>query len=181
MLMIPGIIISVLTFPGVMVHEFAHHLFCRIRKVPVYEAVYFQLDWNVQGYVSHGKPKDFASTLLISAGPLFVNTILCMAICFPAALPYYYFGESSILTYFLLWLGVSIGMHAFPSNADAQHIWEMAKKEVGKRNPLAIISFPIVGLIYIANALSVLWFDAIYGFFIGIMLPAALFNFLMFI
>ena len=40
--MIPGIIITWLTFPGVMVHEFAHKLFCRWTKTEVMEVCYFR-------------------------------------------------------------------------------------------------------------------------------------------
>ena len=33
-MIIPGPIISALTFPGVVVHEFAHETFCKLFKVP---------------------------------------------------------------------------------------------------------------------------------------------------
>lgn len=178
MLIIPGVIISVVTFPGVIIHELAHHLFCRIRKVPVYAVQYFQLDMSVTGYVQHGKIDSFATTFLVSVGPFLVNTLVCLAICFPASLPYHYFGDRSFITFFLLWLGVSIGMHAFPSTVDARHIWEKAKEEAGKKNVFAILSFPFVILIYIANILRFFWFDAFYGFFIGVLLPGLIFQML---
>ena len=176
MLFIPGFIISMLTFPGVIVHEAAHQLFCRLRGVPVYDVVYFQFNAGVAGYVQHGEISNFSSAFLVSVGPLIVNTLLCLAITFPASLPYYVFGDRSIITYVLLWLGVSIGMHAFPSNVDANHIWVMAKEEAKKKNLLAIASYPLVVLIYIANLLRFVWFDAIYGFFIGVILPSAIFQ-----
>jgi hypothetical protein len=44
----------------------------------------------------------------------------------------------------LPWFGVSIGMHAFP----------------------------FVALVFVANVLRVIWFDAIYGFAIGVLVPA---------
>jgi hypothetical protein len=75
------------------------------------------------------------------------------------------------VTYFLLWLGVSIGMHAFPSTVDAQQIWQSARAEVAKRNLLALLAFPFVILVFIANLLRVIWFDALYGFFIGVIVP----------
>ena len=171
-MIIPGILISIATFPGVILHEAAHHLFCRLRKVPVYNVRYFQFDLNVAGYVAHGAIDNFTSTFLIAAGPFFINTILCLIICFPASIPYYFFNDRSFMTYFLLWLGVSIGMHAFPSNTDARHIWQQAKEEVQKRNTLAIISFPFVVLVFIANLLRFFWFDALYGYSIGVLLPS---------
>ncbi len=176
MIIIPGIVISILTFPGVIVHEAAHMLFCKIRKVPIFDVKFFQFNFSVAGYVLHKDPEDFTSSFLISIGPFLINTILCLAICFPASLPIYLFDDFNFISIFLVWLGVSIGMNAFPSKHDAKNIWEGAKKEVGKMNLLAIISFPIVIIISIANVLKFLWFDVAYGAFIGIILPGMIFK-----
>jgi len=172
MIVIPGFIISILTFPGVIIHEAAHLLFCRLRKVPVLEVRYFQFHVETSGYVVYEKTDSFLSIFLISMGPFFVNTVLCLLICFPAALPFYYFEDRSILTFFLLWLGVSIGMHAIPSTVDVKAIWDKAKEEVSKKNIFAFLCFPLVLIMYIANFLKMIWFDALYGIFIGIILPA---------
>lgn len=176
MILIPGILISVMTFPGVIVHEAAHMFFCKLRKVPIFDVKFFQLDAKVGGYVLHGKPENFTSTFLISIGPLIINTLLCLIICLPAAIPIYLFDDSNIVSIFLTWLGVSIGAHAFPSHQDAENIWDEAKKEAMKGNVLAIISFPLVILIHIANLLRFFWFDVLYGVFIGIILSKMLFQ-----
>ena len=42
MMIIPGFIISILTFPGVIVHELAHQICCYICGIKVYEVKYFQ-------------------------------------------------------------------------------------------------------------------------------------------
>jgi hypothetical protein len=175
MLLIPGVVIAVLTFPGVIVHELAHLIFCRLCKVPVYEAVYFQPELKVQGYVLHGEITDLRTALWVSCGPLIVNTLLCLLICLPAALPLW-FEDESFVSYFMLWLGVSVGMHAFPSHGDAETVWELAKKEGRKGSLLALASFPLVILIHVANILSVIWFDAVYGIFIGYFLPVRILN-----
>jgi hypothetical protein len=174
MFFIPGIVISILTFPGVIIHELAHFLFCRIRKVPVFDVKFFQLKASVQGYVIHAHPEDFLSTFLISVGPLIINTLLCLIICIPAAIPFQAFGVQSIQVLFFLWLGISIGMHAFPSTQDANILWTEALKLVKKGNVLAILSMPLVVLIFIANIARFIWFDAIYGFAIGVLIPMAI-------
>lgn len=168
---IPGFVVSAVTFPGVIVHEAAHMLFCRLRRVAVLDVCFFRFG-NPSGYVIHENTEDFPTTFLVSVGPFIVNSLLCMLICFPAFLPVKVFGILNLPSLFLLWLGVSIGMHAFPSTGDARNLLAQAKKAAGEMNPLAIISYPIVVLIYIANALSVIWFDAIYGLAIGLGLPA---------
>jgi hypothetical protein len=175
MFFIPGEVISVLTFPGIIVHEFAHMLFCRLRNVAVFDAVYFQVG-NPAGYVLHEKTDNFYTTFLVSMGPFFVNTTLCLLICLPAYMPVKFFDIGHVYSYFLIWLGVSIGMHAIPSNQDATNVFEQAKIHAAKYNPLALLSFPIVGLIYVFNVLRMFWADLIYGVAIGIGIPALIFG-----
>jgi len=172
--MIPGWVIALLTFPGVIVHESAHMLFCRIRNVPILDVCFFRFG-NPVGYVLHAEIKDFNTSFLVSVGPFIINSLLCMLICFPAFMPVKVFCVEHPLSYVLLWLGVSIGMHAFPSMQDANCLWHAARQAVKTRNPLAIASFPLVILIYAANILSVVWFDYLYGMAIGLGLPSLVF------
>ena len=170
MFFIPGWLISIATFPGVIVHEAAHMLFCRLRGVPVLDVCFFRVG-NPAGYVVHGETKDFRSIFLICVGPFLLNSLLCVFFCFPALIPLRLFDRTDPLNYFMLWLGVSIGMHAFPSTQDAKILWRAAKKAVQTSQPLAIVSFPLVVVIYVANILRVVWFDYLYGIGIGLLLP----------
>jgi len=171
--MIPGFIVAILTFPGVIVHEAAHLLFCKWRKVPVMDVCFFRFG-NPVGYVIHAKPNDFTSAFLISVGPFIINSLLCVLICFPAYAPVKFFDITHPFSYVLLWLGISIGMHAFPSTHDASNLWEEAKVAARDGNLLAIVSFPLVGLIYLANLGSVFWLDYLYGLVLGLGLPSLL-------
>ena len=150
-------------------HELAHQLFCRLFKVPVFEVVYFQMS-NPAGYVVHEVPKSKWQTILISIGPFFVNTIIGGLVALPASLPVFKFDNAGPLDYLLIYLGVSIAMHAFPSTGDANVIWETIKQ---KETPLwlKIIGFPVVGLIYIGSVGSFFWLDLLYGMAIAIGLP----------
>jgi hypothetical protein len=171
---IPGEFISVATFPGVIVHEAAHMFFCKLRGVAVLDVCFFRIG-NPAGYVMHEEPDNFTTALLISLGPFFVNSLLCMLICFPAFMPVRVFGVMHPLSYVVLWLGLSIGMHAFPSIGDAHGLLQHAKKEIAASNPLAILTYPLVWIIYLANMLRVVWLDLLYGFAIGLGLPALIF------
>jgi hypothetical protein len=171
--MIPGIVITLLTFPGVIVHEAAHMLFCRLRRVAVFDACFLRFG-NPAGYVIHEVPRDFTSIFLISMGPFFVNSILCLFFCLPAMIPFHVFGQPDLLCYFLMWIGISIGMHAFPSTQDAKVLWSSARTSAALRNPLALLSLPLVVVIYIANLLRIFWLDYLYGFAIGFLLPQLL-------
>lgn len=174
---IPGQVIAALTFPGVIVHEAAHMLFCRLRKVAIFDVCFFRFE-NPSGYVIHEETENFTSAFLIGFGPFLVNSSLCVLICLPAMAPLKLFGIEDPLSYFLLWLGISIGAHAFPSTHDSQNVWRLAKIEAKKRNLLAILSFPMAATFIAANVLSFFWFDFIYAGAIGLGLPSLLFDFL---
>ncbi len=172
---IPGEIISILTFPGIVVHEFAHMMFCKLRKVAVFDACYFRVG-NPAGYVIHEETENFYTTFIVSMGPFLVNTVMCLLICLPAYMPIKFFDINQPLSYFLIWFGVSIGMHAVPSNQDVNCIFQQAKISIKQLNPLAIISFPLIGLIYIFNILRIVWADLFYGIAIGIGIPSLVFG-----
>ena len=174
-MIIPGFLISIATFPGVIVHEFAHMLFCKRRGVAVLDVCFFRFG-NPAGYVVHEEISDFTTAFLVSVGPFLINSLFCIFICFPAFIPVNVFGLKQPLSYVLLWLGVSIGMNAFPSNQDARALFHQAKKAVSSLSPLAILSFPIVVAIYIVNILSFFWIDYLYGIGIGLGLPSLIFR-----
>lgn len=163
-LLIPGFVIGLLTFPGVVIHEFAHKRCCDCRGVLTGDVVYFRLG-NPAGYVEHARPDRFRDAFLIAVAPFAVNSVLAVVlfaglmVLFPSETGMF---ESTTGAYVLLWLGVSVGMHAFPSNQDAKNLWTRALRE-WRELPAVILSLPVVGLIYLANLLSFVWFDLIYA------------------
>jgi len=77
----------------------------------------------------------------------------------------------SALNIVLLWLGISILMHAFPSTGDAKSLVQtvLKNKEVGVG--AKIITAPFIGLIYLGAVGSVFWLDLIYGIAMSMLLP----------
>jgi hypothetical protein len=169
MFFIPGFVITLVTFPGVIVHELAHQLFCRYFRVPVFKVVYFKLG-NPAGYVLHERVSNKAQVILISVGPFLVNTVVGALIALPAALPVFKFNTAGPLDYVLIYLGVSIAMHAFPSRGDGSVIWQ-AMKESNTSGWVKLIGYPVVGLIYLGSLGSFFWLDALYGFGVAVGLP----------
>lgn len=170
--MIPGFIISWITFPGVIVHEAAHLLFCRWFGLTVIDVQFFRLAaTGPAGYVIHERSNNFWADFFVSVGPFLVNSILCFLICLPIFLPIRVFGVMNAGHVILGWLGLSIGMHAFPSTQDAQTLWSAAKRQAGSGNILALLTLPVVGLIYLGNIGSFFWADLLYAGAIGLGLP----------
>lgn len=159
--MIPGSFIALLTFPGVILHEFAHQEFCQLFNIPVYEVRYFQLGEDQAGYVKHGKPESFSQTFWISAGPLFLNSLL--AVLFAAIATK--FRDDSLAQIAVGWLSISAAMHAFPSTHDAENI--QTASQVARANGgsiLLLLAYPFVAAIVVANHLRFVWFDALYAY-----------------
>jgi hypothetical protein len=174
--MIPGFLIALVTFPGVMVHEMAHQLFCRLARVAVFDVCYFRLG-NPAGYVAHEHPRTTAQQVLIATGPFLVNSIVGPLIAFPGVIPVMRFGGGSIIDYALVWLGVSIAMHAFPSTGDAKTMWHaVTARETSLLAKLFVI--PLVALIYVGALGSFFWLDAIYGVALSMALPTLLVQYL---
>lgn len=170
MFFIPGFLISIITFPGVIVHELAHQIFCMLCKCEVFEVCYFRVG-NPAGYVVHEAPKKLGHQFLISMGPFFLNTFLGAVISAPAAVPIIKFGSSTgIHNYLLIWLGVSIAMHSFPSTQDAKLIWEKLKEQ-GTPIGYKLILAPVIGLVYIVSLGSVVWLDFFYGMAVAMLIP----------
>jgi hypothetical protein len=176
MFFIPGILISIVTFPGVIVHELAHQLFCRWFKVPVFEVCYFRTKRPV-GYVIHEPANEAYKSVFISVGPFIINTVVCFIIGFSAALQFK-FDSANLLDYVLMYLAISIGAHAFPSTGDAQSLWKTVVKSETSSWLSKVIVTPIVGFIYAGALGSMFWLDLIYAGAVALGLPYIIIKFL---
>lgn len=171
MIIIPGFLISALTFPGVVVHELAHQLFCRIFRIPVFEVVYFRLG-NPCGYVSHEAVDNPFQVFMTSMGPFFVNTLLGMLIVMPASLEIMTFRNfTNPLCLILGWLGISILMHAFPSIGDAKVMVNRILKNPEVGMAAKVLSAPFIGLVYVGAIGSMMWLDLIYAMAVAMIIP----------
>lgn len=171
-MLIPGFVVSLVTFPGVIVHEAAHQLMCRLTNTPVLKVCYFRVG-NPSGYVIHDKPSSGWKHFLISVAPFLINSVIGFLIALPAGLVMAGQGEVGPLEVFLGWLGLSVAMHAFPSTGDATSLWN-SLWDPGTSWLLRVVAVPVVGIIFLGGALSVVWFDAVYGASICFGLPILL-------
>jgi hypothetical protein len=171
MFLIPGWLLALLTFPGIICHEIAHRFFCDVAGVPVYAVSYIRVR-NPAGYVIHGPAENLKSAFLISIGPLIVNTLLCSLISFAAVIPIFLLeaADAGIVPRVLLWVGISIGMHAFPSDTDMKNFTALVQ-DTGTRGLPHFIGKFFSGLFRLANALRFFWFDFFYAFVVASLLP----------
>jgi hypothetical protein len=171
MIAIRSYIPSLLTFPGVVLRQAIHAGCCRALGVKVLDIRYFRAD-TPSGYVLHEMPKSLGAGILIAIGPLVLHSLLCIIICAPALVPFKYFEHSvDFFTFFQLWLGLSIDMHAFPPLRDAGNLWELTRREVLKHAAFVRLTFPLLAFLRTAQRLSLYGFDVAYAAVIGIGIP----------
>lgn len=147
---------SLLTAPGVAVHELGHLFFCLLAGVKIYKVKLFQFDKKTAGFVTHEEPRYFFQAILISFGPLLLNTLLTLFLFAKVTPPY---AEWHRLVY--VWLGIAIGLHAIPSTGDAKSLLQTTNGRV-LHNPLILIGYPFILLLYILNLLKRIHFDFVY-------------------
>lgn len=120
------ILLSLLTFPGVIVHEFAHAWACRRLGITVERVCYLRIG-NPMGYVLHERPATAMQHLLVATAPFFVSSILALVMSLAACL----FSRSQLppetrdaMAILALWLSFSFALHAFPSHGDIEALGE---------------------------------------------------------
>ncbi|MCA9804483.1 MAG: DUF3267 domain-containing protein [Cyanobacteria bacterium HKST-UBA02] len=177
MFFIPGILISIFTFPGVIVHEIAHRIFCDLADVPVYEVAYFRFG-NPAGYVVHGPVKGVRAAFLIAMGPFIVNSLLCVILTLPACIPCFFLSSDiTNVQGILLWMGISIGMHAFPSNEDMKNLKD-SLRESSPDGAAGLFLRALAGcgaaFFIVANFLRRIWFDLFYAIALSVIIPTFL-------
>ena len=151
-----GWLIALVTFPGIILHEWAHKFSCDRTRVPVYKTCYFRLG-DPPGYVIHGPVDNYGKAFLIATAPFLINTTFALIFFFIAVVI-----PLGVAAYILCWLGISIAIHSFPSSQDADNLWTQAK-EAWRHNPLVLFSFPVIGLMKLGGLLSSFWFDLLYA------------------
>jgi hypothetical protein len=168
-MLIPGFLITWVTFPGVIIHEMGHKFFCHLTNTVVLDVCYFRFG-NPAGYVIHERPTSIWKHFLIGFGPLIFNSLSGFLLGALAARFFWRQGATTGIDALMCWLAISIAMHSFPSTSDAKSIWQ-ALWEEGTPILARLVGTPLVGLIYLGAIGSVVWLDLIYGFLIGYYLP----------
>lgn len=154
-IIIPGQLISLLTFPGVVLHEISHRFFCDLFDIPVYEICYLRLFSRKAGHVIHAGTTSLFAGILISLAPLIINSLVSMFLLIPLGYTIYlkthFFLPNSLGHIFLLWLGFSIGIHAIPSDQDMINLDGLAISELSQmlvwllQNIVFLFNVPFLG------------------------------------
>jgi hypothetical protein len=89
------------------------------------------------------------------SGPLIINSALAIWLFTKVTAAY----DWHVVLY--LWLGIVLGLQAIPSTGDAKSLFDNANHNIW-RNPLVILFYPLVLVLYILNFLKYFYIDIIF-------------------
>lgn len=142
-----------LTFPGVVVHEWAHKIFCQISGLHVMKTVYFRFG-NPSGYVVHEVPKTYLQSFFVSTGPIIFNSLVSISLAYAVS----FLSHGSNWRIVFLWLSFSIAAHAFPSEEDLHGASHDGLNSLKKGSSLwPLIGFPLIGLMWLAGRFGLIF------------------------
>jgi hypothetical protein len=145
--------LQVLFAPGVIVHEFAHYLTCKLLRIPVYEVRLFSFGATA-GYVEHAVPKSYTKRLLVALAPFVVNLAVATAAFWTGA------QLTGPVVAVPLAVGVVVVAHSLPSSTDARTLFPHST--LGYLYPLFLLSVPLILALLLANWLRPYGFGVVY-------------------
>lgn len=167
-------LIALLTFPGSIIHEVCHKFFCDLLRIRVYKVCYFRYD-DTYSYLIHEPATNLRDALLILICPFLLCTLLCMILTFPAELISVKLSAPFTLnTFLLLWVGISIGMNAFPTNHAITEFQKTIQSHPAKPY-IYLIANGFAILLQFIQFLRKLWIDLLYAILIMNVLPSLIF------
>jgi hypothetical protein len=165
---IPGIVITILTFPGFVMQTVARRFCCDLLGVPVYEAHYFK------GTIIHERIDTPVRAAVVAFAPFSVNTVLCGLLVFPVvfslALGSSANEQEGAIRLLLAWAGISIGMHALPTRGTINQYLESLPEDM--RRGWVYSMLLVTGAFFILiDFLKRFWLDLVYALVVGIATP----------
>jgi hypothetical protein len=172
---ITGLIVAILTFPGVIVRQMAKQFLCYYFAIPVFSVRYFQ-PWPPVGVLQHEPPSSPLTGIMLIIGQAGINTLLGILIGGPAVFSFFATDDPiwlKFLELFFIWLGVSLAVHSFPTFKDAEGV---KNSMMADRNPTWIraLGAPLVAVMYLGAVGSIIWLDVIYALLVVVGLPILL-------
>lgn len=152
-------LISLILAPGVIVHELGHVFFCVLSGIKIHRITLFRFK-RTAGYVVHDEPRSSFQALFIALGPLLINSSVTLLLFSLVKEPY-----PTLANGLYLWLGITIGLQAIPSNGDAKALLTTTNHAI-RRNPFAILIYPFTLVIFLLNLLKRLYIDFLFVTFL---------------
>ncbi len=115
-------IIKYITFPGAVFKAFLEHLTCRLYEIPAEDIRSLQPN-ELCGHIEHELVKGRKS-FGVCFVPFIIALLSGLIIIAPATFNIIYLGDYNVVSFFLLYFGISILTNMFPLMEDAYSMWE---------------------------------------------------------
>ncbi|MFC7077724.1 hypothetical protein [Haloarcula halophila] len=149
-----NLVITVAAGPGILAHEYAHYLACRLTGVDVYSPPAVR-PFADDAVLEHEPVDSFGADFPIAVAPFAVNSTLAF-VAFWAV-----HATAGPAQWVWLWLGIAFGFTALPSDTDTASLFRTAKALPGSVRPLGYLLAAPVWLatrsIAVAGVLTFLW------------------------
>lgn len=152
---------TVVLGPGIVTHESAHWLACRLCGVRTVGSISID-PFGDDAFVDHERVDAFPADFAIAVAPLLCNTLVAVA-AFRAggAVPW------TALRYAFLWIGASSALTAFPSRSDTSTLFRTVDALPRWARPLGyLLAGPVRAFTLVPGAAGVagyLWAAALFA------------------
>jgi hypothetical protein len=133
-------VVSLLTLPGVVLHELAHQFVAEVFDLEVREVDY-------TSHVVHEAPRTLTQAVLVATAPLAVNTAFAVAAVFLALGGVPADPASLALTWphaVAVFLAFALLFRAMPSTRDVRNVFTAARRLFGWRRPHVVVLFVLL-------------------------------------
>lgn len=146
-------IIKYITFPGAVYKAFLEHLTCKLYEVPVEDIRILQPN-ELCGHIEHELTKGRKS-FGICFLPFILSLLSGLIIITPAALSIIYIGNYNLISFFLLYFGISVLTNMFPLMEDAYAMWESlyGKDSTARKSSKILLAIPAL-ILYVGALLE---------------------------
>jgi hypothetical protein len=153
-----NLLVTVAFLPGILSHEYAHVLACRVCGVEVFARPSLN-PFADSAYVDHAAVDRFGPELAIGLAPVVVNATLgALAFLLAGVLPM----PGALVAG---WLGTTLAVTAFPSAADTKGLVPAARRLPGRVRPFGmLLAVPVRGFTRVPGA------DGVAGFLLLVVL-----------
>lgn len=156
--------------PGIVTHEFAHWLACKLTGTRVHEVCWFRFG-DPAGYVVHDRAASATAGVVIGFAPTVVNAFVGGFVAYRPAFKAlsgvaWTWGDAALLA-----LGFVVALRAFPSRADAKAMWDATRAAPFGLLKLVVVA-PLWLIVQLLSLGSKLWLDAGFALAVSFAAPA---------
>jgi hypothetical protein len=157
---ISNVAVTVAVGPGIVTHEYAHYLACRLTGVTVLSPPALR-PFADDAVLEHEPVDSFGADFPIAVAPFAVNSVLAFAAFWA------WHGSTAPLGWLWLWLGICFGFTALPSDADTDTLFSTAGRlPAGLRQCGYLLAAPVWAAtrsMLLAGVLAFLWTSVLFA------------------